>query len=114
VDLGGGAGDLGACLCGGSAAAALGELPGNHFVKHGFLGFGQVQRYLAVAADNVYRDRHQLTFLLDWRTTTTPPLGPGMAPFTSRRLSSGRTSTTSSAMEVTASLPYWPAMRLPL
>src|SRR5690606_36910192 len=105
VDLGGRAGDLGARLGRRGAAAPLRELPGDHFVENGFLGLGQVERDLTAAADNVYRDRHQLTFLLDWRTTTTPPLGPGMAPFTSRRLSSGRTSITSRASVVMVSWP---------
>src|SRR5690606_17764975 len=105
-DLGRGAYDGPAGLGCRRAAATLGELPGDDLMKHGLLGFGQVERDLAVRADDGDRHCHQLAPLFDTRTSTSPPLGPGTAPFTIRRLSSGRTSITSRPSVVTRSLPY--------
>src|SRR5690606_25257004 len=81
---------------------------------HGLLRFGQVEGDLAAATDYVDRDRHQLTCFLDSRTMTRLPLAPGMAPLMSRRLSSLRTSTSSSPAVVTRSPPRRPAIFLPL
>src|SRR5690606_38339245 len=88
VDLGGGPGHHAAGLGGGGSAPSLRELPRHDLVQDRFLRLRQVERDLAAAADDVDRDRHQLTFLLDALTTTTPPFGPGTAPFRSSRLSS--------------------------
>src|SRR5690606_3757866 len=104
-DLRGRAGHHAARLGRGGAAAALGELPGHALVEHGLLGLGQVEGDLAVAADHVDRARHQLTFLFEARTSTSPPFGPGTAPLTRIRLSSGRTSTISRPTVVTRSAP---------
>src|SRR5262249_10357333 len=49
-----------------------------------------------------------------FRTKTKPPVGPGTAPLTNRRLRSASPSTTSRFSVVTRSAPYWPAMRTPL
>src|SRR5438034_2547047 len=55
-----------------------------------------------------------LTFLVDWRTSTSAFFAPGTPPFTMSRFRSASTRTTLYAREVVRTLPIWPDMRTPL
>src|SRR5205807_2340876 len=98
-----------------------GELGGDHLVHHGHVGLQPEQGRVEV--DRADRGpvlgaevdaRHGLVPFTASRMSTSPPRGPGTAPFTSSSSRSGSAATTSRFKVVTRSAPSRPAMRVPL
>src|SRR4029079_2764139 len=82
---------------------------------------GHVDRARATAGRGLDVELHSLPpvdcatgRLAAFLTNTSPPLGPGTAPFTRRMPRSGSPSTTSRFWVVMRPLPYWPAIFMPL
>src|SRR6266508_1417886 len=125
--LGATAGHLGPGLGALVSAPAGGELGRDHLVHNGNIGLdaehGLVQLHrtgllagLIADVDFAHASRPSFptTAFTALRMSTSPPLGPGTAPFTSSRLRSGSAWTTSRLRVVTRSPPMRPAILVPL
>src|SRR5439155_25973087 len=135
VGLGATAGDLASGLGAGGSLPRVRQLAEISMVHDGHVGLlledrrRQVDLAVALAEGVEIRSlqRHQtflglglpagplgLSFLVDWRTSTSAFFAPGTPPLTMSRFRSASTRTTRYAREVVRSLPIWPDMRTPL